>query len=266
MTRVQIRAAQTAAVLLALAGMTLPAANLAFSTVAEGQPLPAMVLPGRDGGQESYLGDEQADARVFAFVKGEHPRSQEVLAEIADLMEEFADRPVHWVLVVSDRHGRGWADDVAAAVPAATVLTDPADGLYGTLGVALTPTVGLADSGGILHAYLPYQKVHFTAAMRAHLRYLLGEIDERQLAQALEPVKVRMHDSALDACRRALKLAEILIQDGKIDKAAIQIENTLGDCPDLTEAYEAAARVRRLQGDEAGAAAAQRRADELRAR
>jgi hypothetical protein len=155
---------------------------------------------------------------------------------------------------------------VAAAVPGATVLIDTADELYGKLGVALTPTVGLGTERKLLHAYLPYQKVHFTAVMRAHMRFLLGEIGGGALQAALEPAKVRVHDSTAAACGRALKLAEILIKDGKLDKAAIQIENTLGDCPDLAEAYELAARVRRLQGDETGAAAAERRAEELQAR
>ena len=114
-----------------------PTANQAFSYVGQGDRLPEISLPRHGGGQASYLGDGAPQARVFAFVKGEHTRSAELMAELADLIDEFEDRPVSWALVVSDRHGAAWADSVALALPTATVLTDEGDQLYGTLGVAL---------------------------------------------------------------------------------------------------------------------------------
>ncbi|MGD9546007.1 MAG: tetratricopeptide repeat protein [Candidatus Krumholzibacteriia bacterium] len=237
-----------------------PAANLAFSYVAEGEPLPPLELDRSGGGRESYVGAAGDLARVFAFVKGDHPHSAEIIAEMAAIAREFGDRPVHWALIVSDRHGAAWADSAAAALPGVSVLIDHGDTLYGTLGVALTPAVGLGTAEGVLHAYLPYRKIHFGAVLRAHLQFLLGDIDAAGLAEILEPVRSRVADSQEAGCLRALKLAGMLTRSGKTDKALIQIENALADCPELPDAYQALAEVRKLQGDEAGAEAAAMRA------
>lgn len=237
-----------------------PAANLAFSYVAQGDPLPPVELDRAGGGRESYLGSAADQARVFAFVKGDHARSAEILAEMAAIAVEFGDRPVHWALIVTDRHGAAWADSAAALLPGASVLIDHGDALYGTLGVALTPAVGLGTAEGVLHAYLPYRKIHFGAVLRAHLQFLLGDVDAAGLAEVLAPTRARVADSQEAGCLRALKLAGILLESGKTDKALIQVENALADCPDLAAAYEALAQVRRALGDEAGAEAAASRA------
>ena len=254
---------RTCCLLLAILLAGAPAADHAFSYVGEGDALPEMRLPLHGGGEASYLGDDTHQARVFAFVKGGHQRSAEVLRELAGLIEEFKGRPIHWALVVTDRHGTAWADSVAAAVPAAVVLTDVHDELYGSLGVALSPSVGLGTADRKLHAYLPYQKIHYCAAIRAHLQYLLGDIDADQLARTIKPSRDRAADTAEAGCRRALKLAGMLIQSGKTDKALIQVENVLAECPQMAEGYSALAEVRRLQGDREGALSAERRARDL---
>ena len=240
-----------------------PTANQAFSYVGQGDRLPEISLPRHGGGQASYLGDGAPQARVFAFVKGEHTRSAELMAELAVLIGEFEDRPVSWALVVSDRHGAAWADSVALAVPTATVLTDEGDQLYGMLGVALCPSVGMGTADNILHAYLPYRKVHYGPTIRAHVQFLLGDIDGATLAHTLEPGRNRVSDSVEAGCRRSLKLAGMLIKAGKADKALIQVENVLGECPEMAEAYTALAAVRRLEGDETAAQNAELRAADL---
>lgn len=237
-----------------------PAADLAFSYVAEGDHLPPLELDRSGGGRESYLGGAGDRARIFAFVKGDHPRSAEIMAEMAAIAGEFADRPIHWALIVTDRHGAAWADSAAAALPGASVLIDHGDTLYGTLGVALTPAVGLGTADGLLHAYLPYRKLHFGAVLRAHLQFLLGDIDAAGLAEILEPVRSRVADSQEAGCLRALKLAGILLESGQADKALIQVEKAVADCPELPAAYETLAEVRKTLGDEAGASTAAKRA------
>ena len=257
------RLLRASALLTAILMAGSPTANQAFSYVGQGDDLPDMVLPQHGGGKASYLGDDTHLARVFAFVKGDHVRSADVLTELAALITEFEGRSVSWSLVVSDRHGGAWADSVAAAVPAAVVLIDTGDQLYAALGVALTPSVGLGTADGILHAYLPYQKIHYGATIRGHLQYLLGDIDATELAHTLQPTRDRVTDTAEAGCLRSLKLATMLIKMGKADKALIQVENVLGECPEMAEAYTTLAEIRRLQGDEAAALVAERRATDL---
>lgn len=249
---------------LALAIATAPAANLAFSYVSEGDPLPPMMLEDLKGTEVSYLGEESALARVFIFLKGGHPRSRDVAREAAELVPEFQGRRVHWAAIVSDRHGTAWADSFAAVLPGMDVLIDRGDALYGKLGVVLSPVVGIGNAEGILHAYLPYRKVHFQAALRTQLRLLLGDIDASEADALLNPDTTRIRDTEQAACLRKLKLAGMLATRGKTEKARVQVEAVLERCPELPEAYEALADILREQGDLQGAENASRRAADLR--
>ncbi len=214
-----------------------PGTDAAFSYATEGEPLPSMTLPRVGGGAESYLGEDDAVARVFAFVKADHKRSTELLTILDDLHREFAERPVHWALIVSDRHGGSQADSLSASYPDLPILRDMQDGLYGALGVALTPVVGIADEAGVLSVYLPYHKINYSASIAAHVRFLLGDIDDDALAKALAP-SGRVRDTADAGVLRTLKLARMLLDRGKFDQAQKQAEKALAAHPDQPDILE----------------------------
>jgi len=241
-----------------------PASQLAFSYVKTGEPLPSVTLATHDGGQADYLGDDTDRARVFAFLKGGHPRSDQVLAQLRNLRDVFADRPVSLTVVVSDRHGSAWADSLAARAGDVPVLIDVGDHLYGQMGVALSPSVGIGTAERTLHAYLPYQKLNYEAIIGAHIGFLLGDLDADALNRALHPTGTA-HDTAEAAALRKLKLADMLLKAGKLDKARQQTEDALAEFPDLAAGYDMLAAIHTAGGDEAAALAAAEHAAALRA-
>lgn len=240
-----------------------PASQLAFSYVKDGEPLPPMELAVHGGGVADYRGGDGLEARVFAFIKGDHGRSDQVIRQLRELKESLAGRPVSFALIVSDRHGTGWADTVAAAAGDLPVLIDAGDALYGQLGVALTPSVGIGTVDRNLHVYLPFRKVNFQSVIGAHIAYLLGDIDAAGLDAVLNPSGQAM-DTARAGANRKLKLGRMLFERGKLDKARQQTEEALAEFPDLAEGYDLLAEILAAGGDEAGATGAAERAQALR--
>ncbi len=253
-------------VLATLAWGAAPGDSLAFKYVAVGDRLPRMRLPavGRQA-RLDYLGGGTDRVRVFAFVGEGSERSTSLLRIFARLHQRFADRPVHWCLIVTDRDSAAWADTVAAVCPGVPALLDEGDALYGTLGVPLTPVVGVADSLGVLRAYLPYRKVNYEAVIAGHVRHLLGEIDAAALARILSPPRRRVHDSAAASVERSLKLARLLLERGKPDKALSLAEKAVARYPDEPAAQVLLAEVHAALGDSAAARDARARADSLAA-
>ncbi|MBU8870905.1 MAG: hypothetical protein KOO60_08615 [Gemmatimonadales bacterium] len=248
---------------LALLGVvSAPASDLAFTFIAEGDLLPDMELDSARGGSAGYLGGEDSQARVFAFVKDGRVSSNEFLETMAGLHEEFLGRPVSWSLVVSKRCSPAWIDTVCNRCPDVSVLIDKDDKLYGTLGVPLTPVVGIGDGDRILRAYLTYRKINYQALISAHVKFILGDIDQAELDLLLNP-HGRMRDTVAGSSARKLKLARLLFDKQKFDLAIKQVESALSEQPNLPEAYELLVEIRLAGGDEAGAAEAREKADAL---
>ena len=138
------------------------------------------------------------------------------------------------------------------------VLVDRGDALYSRLGVRLHPVVGLADSKHRLVAWQPYTRLNYCEAIKARIRFLLGEIGEAELNKVLEPPVATMpgadpskvgmrdvnlgrrqlaqkfHDKALASARKALErdagLAAAHALMGEVHAAQ-------GDCAAALEAF-----------------------------
>jgi len=209
--------------------------GVAFANVDVGSALPNPSLVGLDG-VERALVDRQR-ATVFLFFDPRQDRSREVLGALADLQGEFDDTDVRWVGVVSDRFS---SEDAASALSEIGVrldtVVDSGDRLYGELGVRLYPSIGIADSQAILRAYLPYAKVNYMGAVEAHLRHVLGQIDDDALDRALHPT-VGYVSSDAAAVGRTLKLARMLWDNGKRDKALAKAREAAEAAPDMADPH-----------------------------
>jgi tetratricopeptide (TPR) repeat protein len=248
------------AIFLVIAATTLaPASDLAFTHVQLGEALPQMQMHRVGGDRESFLGPDESQARVFAFVKPDHQRSTALINIWAELQAAFVEQPVHWVLIVSDRHESGPSANWDSLAPGATILVDSGDQLYGQLGVPMTPVVGIADQEGLLQAYLPYRSINYSSIITAHVRHVLGTVSDEQLAKLLNP-SGGAADSLQAAAKRKLKLAKMLLTRERLDTALAQVESALTDCPDLAEGYLLLAEIHTAAGRPEEAAQATARA------
>ncbi len=219
-----------AALLLVCASATA----VGFHNVEVGGVLPERTLPGLEGGKHPYLA--KTKVTVFSFVTPANRNCQNALEHLARLEKEFADRPVAWTAIVSSTVP---AEEMRAEVKrvglTARVLKDEGDALYGELGTALTPVVGVVDEKHVLVAYLPFKKLMYEDNIRAWVRFVLGELNEEQLKVALAPPAVS--DGGEDkVANRYFKLAEKQLKAGEAEKALATVKKSLEHGPDLPNA------------------------------
>lgn len=230
---------------LVLLGAALtPASDLAFSHVGLGESAPQLRLSKIGGDVENYLNLEENQINVFAFVKSNHPRSENLINNWDELQEAWADHPVHWTLIISDRHESGLPALWDSLAPGCTVLMDTGDKLYSQLGVVLTPTVGIVDTEGLLQAYLPFRKINYPTTIDAHLKNVSGMITREEMDKLLNP-SGHSSDSVQAGAKRKLKLAKMLLDRGRLESALLQVENALSEYPELREGYVLLAEIHR---------------------
>jgi tetratricopeptide (TPR) repeat protein len=146
-------------------------------------------------------------------------------------------KSVHWVGVVSDRIAKGDVEtEVKETGITMPVLIDAGDALYGKLGVALEPVVGITDKDRRLVAYQPFTKVNYAAVIRARIRHLLKEITDKELAAVIDPPAALNSDDLATAQRR-LKLAERLFEARNYAKALENVNAGIEKDPKLAAAH-----------------------------
>jgi hypothetical protein len=206
-----------------------------FAHAEVGSVIENVEMPVLGGGKQPLL--TAAEANVFIFFKPGQEHSRATMKKIALVEKETAGKSVHWVGIVSDTIPK---DDVSTLVKEAgiamPILVDAGDALYGRLGVALQPVVGIADRNRKLVAYQPFAKINYIEVIRARIRHLLREIDDRELAQALHPPVATWSDDPASA-RRRLTLAEKLLQAKNYDKALENVNIGIEKDPTLAAAH-----------------------------
>ena len=235
-----MRSACTIGAVAVLAWCSLWPAAWGFAHAEVGSVIENVEMPVIGGGKQPLL--TAAEANVFIFFKPGQEHSRATMKKIALVEKETAGKSVRWVGIVSDTIPKA---DVQALVKEAgiamPVLVDAGDALYGRLGVALQPVVGITDKDHKLVAYQPFAKINYAEVVRARVRHLLKEIDDGELAQALHPpVATRSDDTA--AARRRLTLAEKLLQSKNYEKALESVKFSIEKDPALAAAHA-------LQGD-----------------
>ncbi|HEU4385398.1 MAG TPA: tetratricopeptide repeat protein [Anaeromyxobacteraceae bacterium] len=236
--------------LAALAAALLPAAGVPAGELQPGDPVPDEELPTLDGGKAPLL-SKKALANVFVFVRPGQEASLDTLRQMAGCEKDLAGKPVYWVAVVSGgvpaEAVRGMVRDAGVRMP---VLVDRGDALYSRLGVRTHPLVGLADARHRLAAWHPYTRLNYCEAIKARIRFLLGEIDEAALRKVLEPPVATMPGAdASKVGMRDVNLGRRQLQQRLYDKALSSARKALERDPGLAAAHALVGEVLAAQGD-----------------
>ncbi len=232
--RRHIAAALSAAVL----GALWPLCGVAFANVDVGQKVPGDALPVLGGGRAALFAPEAA-ASVLVFFRPGHDRSLAALKALAGCENEFADRPVRFVAVVSGSHP---PEEVRAAAAETgirmAVLVDEGDRVYGKLGVRLHPVVGIVDAEGTLLAYVPFHQINFCDMIRVRVRFALKEVDAAAVARVDDPPRALLPNEIPGAVAgRHVALGERFLQARQWAKAADQARIALELAPSLARAH-----------------------------
>ena len=225
----------------------VPPTGAAFHRAAIGDVIENAELPALSGGKQPLLAD--ANVNVFIFFKPGQEHSRTTLTQLVELEQEFADKSVHWVAVASDRFNPAMIEaEVNAIGLNMPVLIDTGDELYGRLGVALSPNIGITDKEHKLVADLPFTKVNYATMIRGFIQHQLKEISDAELQAILNPPNA-IQGGDVEIAHRNLKYAEKLFQAGQYEKALENVQNSLAKDPTLAPAYVLQGQILSVQGN-----------------
>jgi len=234
----------------------------AFRNVRVGDVLDNPTLQALEG-PAAPLVDPAQRVSVFVFVRPDQDHSREALEQLAACQQELGSRPVRWAAVVSDRHEAARVHElVDGSGFRGPVLFDPGDAVYGSLGVSLHPSAGVAGGDLRLAAYQPFEKLRFAPLVCARVRHALGEIDDDELARIVHPVLAE-EDDATAGARRKIAYARVLLEKGKADRAVEQARAAVEQAPELADAHAVLGDALAASGDCPAARSAYDRALEL---
>lgn len=216
-----------------------------------GTPVANAQMPTLDGGKAFALRD--AEANVLVFFRPNQERSMGALRELAQCQAAFSGKSVSWVAVVSSSAP---AESVAAILRdtgfAAPVLVDRGDTLYGSLGLSLHPVVVIVGRDHKLAAFEPFRSVDFCSVVSARIRWVLREITEDELRNALAPPKSTQGGNE-QVARRYHALAQALFKAANYDKALENARRSLDKDPQAAPVHALLGQILSAQGNCANA-------------
>jgi hypothetical protein len=221
-------AARLALAFLAVAG---PVSPVAAAFADQGTRIDPAEMATVAGGKAQLL-SPSVRANVLVFFRSDQDRSLDALKQLAGCEKELGGA-VHWVGVVS---GSSSLPDVKAAAAGAgvqmPVLLDAGDQLYDKLQVRLHPVVVVADGKGILQVVEPYRQVGFADAVKAQIRFVMGDLDKAARDRALDPEASHLPgDDITKKVMRDVNMARRLNELGQYDAAVKQALKALEQAP-----------------------------------
>lgn len=213
-----VRSLVAVAAMILGASTAVPSEGQAFSNLPVGGSLRNRAMPSLAGEPIDLLANVKVN--VFVFFRPGQDHSLKTLTQLGALERELAGKPVRFVAVVSDGEAR---DAVEATARAAgirmPILVDRGDALYGELGVALHPVVGIADARGRLVAYQHFLEINMQDAVLGRIQFALGEITEAQLAERIAPPAAAIELGNRAGAKSRFLLARALLARGSVEKA-----------------------------------------------
>ena len=227
---------------------------LATRNLKAGDPMPAFSLPRADGVAGEYDSSElKGQLAAIIFWRPKQKLSLEALRDVSALAGELGDAKVRIVAVDASRSS---SEEARAALAGEKfsfpIVRDPRRELYGKVGVIVSPTTLLVDAEGVLRFVVASRPRQFRQIVRARLRFLLGQTDEAQMKQEIEPTILQI-DHELAAAWRMYNLGRRLQTEGKSQQAVVAYEKAVSEHPSLPEARCALGFMKLSAGDFAAA-------------
>lgn len=231
----QFRSYVVACALIAVAAA--PRTACAVRNLKVGDPMPTFFLPRADSISGMYTYENLAgQPTVMTFFRPNHKFSLDALRDLEAIAREIG---VNRLKLVAIDAKLSTARDVRASLAEESisfpVLLDPDRIMYEKVGLIVCPTTLLFDEKGTLRFVVASHPRQFRQTIRAHVRFLLGEIDEQTMNQQINSGAHKIEPD-LVAAWRTYNVGLELQAEGKLSEAASVFEKTIEQYPPLVEA------------------------------
>lgn len=201
-----------------------------------GERLPEFSLPRADSPGRSFTSQQLlGKPAALIFWRPNQELSAAALTDLQNIVREVGRGRLHVAAVdtalTPAQDAVAFMDKMELTFP---VLLDPNRDLYGKVGIIVSPTTMLFDAGGVLRFSIPTRPPQYPQVVRAHLRFLVGDIDEAQRNKEVNPTVLTIeHDRA--AAWRMYNLGKKAQDGGDARKARELFERSLAQYPALVE-------------------------------
>jgi tetratricopeptide (TPR) repeat protein len=184
-------------------------------------------------GEKVRIIDARAKVTVLVFVRTGQDRSVDALKAMARCEKDLAGKPVRFVGVVPPETSSEEAKALAIAAGVKMPLVfDAGDALYNHLAVRLHPVIFLLDAKAKVADFEQYRQIDYCEVVTAHIRFLLGELDQAALNLIEAPPKGSMPgDDPKDVSNRDINLGRKQLQIRQFDKATASANKALAMVP-----------------------------------
>jgi tetratricopeptide (TPR) repeat protein len=184
------------------------------------------------------LSDFAGKIVVIIYWRTGQDRSTMAIKDVQDILLRYKDKELQVLGLIADDENQEAVQQIlidnAIDFP---VLIDPDRQVYGAYGIRVSPMTVIIDKGGKLAYDLPGHSLTYKSVLEGHVRYVLGEIDEKEMQEMVSPHNLRIEESVLQAHRQyelAMKFAEIRFFDQSMEAANKSIEAERNFAPSHT--------------------------------
>jgi tetratricopeptide (TPR) repeat protein len=184
-------------------------------------------------GERVKIIDARAKVTVLVFVRTGQDRSVDALKAMARCEKDLAGKPVRFVGVVPPDTTSEEAKALAIATGVKMPLVfDAGDALYNHLAVRLHPVIFLLDAKAKVADFEQYRQIDYCEVVTAHIRFLLGDLDQAALDLIEAPPKGSMPGAdPKDVSNRDVNLGRRQLQIKQFDKATASANKALAMAP-----------------------------------
>jgi tetratricopeptide (TPR) repeat protein len=201
-----------------------------------GEDAPGFILNSVDE-QIISLEDLKGKTVVFIYWRPDQKRSHLALQDGQYISGTFKDKGVE-VLGFISKHDK--MEEIQKIIKDNEinfpVLLDSYKDVYSDYGIRVYPTTIIIDKTGKVAYKVPGHALTYKITLEAHLKYLLGEINEEQLKEMISPRKEKADESALKA-ERIYNLALKFAGSGLLDNAVEAVQKSIEAGPDIAKGY-----------------------------
>ncbi len=201
-----------------------------------GTTAPGFALPTIDGKLFS-LARYRGSIIILIYWRRDQPRSLLSLKDGQDILSRFGDRGVKVVGLIANSDNIDHVNTILKDNKITySVLLDSERQVFGDYGIHVYPSTIIINREGRIAKGVPGHALNYRQVIEAHVRYILGDIDEQKMHELAFPQKKIIEESVLTA-HRLYNLALKFTDDGFLDMAVETVKKSLDANKDSAQSH-----------------------------